>query len=326
MLLNPNQVSEKIAAGQNLILAGDESLLKSLPAGNWIGGTIPYFMAAEGGCKRSDLIFATELPKCALGARIEVYQPGKLDHLYSDGATDEVSFIIIPGGSSTHQRFALNAPGYPEFASHPLIGWISGVDLDHLGKVTPKVFAGNATALENAAAVLRLKLPANKFAQINIINLFQQGNGDTITFPAGGFAVTGANINGETSNFSAYLKEKQVDTRLPLVADYAGAMINVSIKSATNEKGEVEFYAPVVPGIEYRIAAPVADYVSSFVAELDRVAPNNVAFSCNCILNYLYSGLEGKTTGGITGPITFGEIAYQLLNQTLAYLTIEDLG
>jgi len=80
MLLNPNQVSEKIAAGQNLILAGDESLLKSLPAGNWIGGTIPYFMAAEGGCKRSDLIFATELPKCALGARIEVYQPGKLDH------------------------------------------------------------------------------------------------------------------------------------------------------------------------------------------------------------------------------------------------------
>ena len=47
-------------------------------------------------------------------------------------------------------------------------------------------------------------------------------------------------------------------------------------------------------------------------------------FSCNCILNYLYSELEGKKTGGITGPITFGEIAYQLLNQTMVYLTIED--
>jgi hypothetical protein len=26
----------------------------------------------------------------------------------------------------------------------------------------------------------------------------------------------------------------------------------------------------------------------------------------------------------MTGPMTFGEIAYQLLNQTLVYLTVED--
>jgi hypothetical protein len=34
--------------------------------------------------------------------------------------------------------------------------------------------------------------------------------------------------------------------------------------------------------------------------------------------------LEGKKTGGVTGPITFGEIAYQLLNQTLAYISVKD--
>ena len=45
-------------------------------------------------------------------------------------------------------------------------------------------------------------------------------------------------------------------------------------------------------------------------------------FSCNCVLNYLYAGLEGKKTGEFNGPATFGEIAYQLLNQTLVYLTI----
>ena len=47
-------------------------------------------------------------------------------------------------------------------------------------------------------------------------------------------------------------------------------------------------------------------------------------FTCNCILNYLYANLEGKKTGSIVGPITFGEIAYMLLNQTMVYLTFED--
>jgi hypothetical protein len=49
-----------------------------------------------------------------------------------------------------------------------------------------------------------------------------------------------------------------------------------------------------------------------------------IAFSCNCILNYLYAELEGKQTGNFTGPITFGEVAYQLLNQTMVYLDIQD--
>ncbi|MGV8838548.1 DUF6976 family protein [Cellvibrio sp.] len=32
--------------------------------------------------------------------------------------------------------------------------------------------------------------------------------------------------------------------------------------------------------------------------------------------------MEGKKTRDLTGPITFGEVAYQLLNQTLVYLSI----
>ena len=76
---------------------------------------------------------------------------------------------------------------------------------------------------------------------------------------------------------------------------------------------------------EYKVAAPVSDYVTAFKNSLPKSAMGNVVFSCNCILNYLYSELEGKRTGSITGPITFGEIAYQLLNQTLAYATIQDV-
>jgi light-regulated signal transduction histidine kinase (bacteriophytochrome) len=41
-------------------------------------------------------------------------------------------------------------------------------------------------------------------------------------------------------------------------------------------------------------------------------------------LNYVHAGLEGRRTPGFLGPATFGEIAYQLLNQTLVYLRIAD--
>jgi hypothetical protein len=42
-------------------------------------------------------------------------------------------------------------------------------------------------------------------------------------------------------------------------------------------------------------------------------------------LNYLYGKLEGRKTGDLTGPITFGEIAFQLLNQTLVYLEVTEV-
>jgi len=158
-------------------------------------------------------------------------------------------------------------------------------------------------------------------AKLGIINLFKQGKGDVITFPDGGFEIRRCYVNGAESNLAEYLVSKKIDTRLPLVADYSGAMINVSFQEVDAEKGVVKLYAPVFTGVKYRIAEPVADYIGSFGKALPKgIQP---VFSCNCILNFLYSELEGKATPGMTGPVTFGEIAYQLLNQTLVYLTIE---
>ena len=95
-------------------------------------------------------------------------------------------------------------------------------------------------------------------------------------------------------------------------------MINVSVQEVKDN--EVAFYAPVFKDVEYRFAEPLSDYVSDFRKALPvSVEP---VFACNCILNFLYSELEGKKTEKMEGPITFGEIAYQLLNQTLVYLEI----
>jgi hypothetical protein len=73
--------------------------------------------------------------------------------------------------------------------------------------------------------------------------------------------------------------------------------------------------------VTYRAAKPVANYAQRF---LDAVAPEGgqSVFACNCVLNYLHGQLEGRRTGHLFGPMTFGEIAYQLLNQTLVHITV----
>ncbi len=320
------EVKDKIKRGQILMLAGDEEILKQLPAGKWIGGSIPYFMTEQGGLSTRKKIYVTQIPENVSGITIKAYDAQTIPGVYTDMAENGFSLIIIPASSKSHFEFALRAPQYEGFGYHPLIGWISGTHLDDLGKVTPKVFNGQTqTMLEDGAVVMHVELPTTQVAEINYLNIFAQGDGDTITFPENSFSVNEAYINGVRTNFAEYVTRRGLDIRLPLVADYYGAMVNVSFQKVDQEKQEVHFYAPVFAGVPYKQARPIEDYVSQFSAMIPMQLNNHPVFSCNCILNYLYSKLEGKHTGVITGPITFGEVVYQLLNQTLVYLTITDL-
>ena len=63
MLADIDTVTGLLGSKRQLILAGDETVLRQLPGGNWIGGTIPYFMTTEGGTVRRDRIFVTEVPR-----------------------------------------------------------------------------------------------------------------------------------------------------------------------------------------------------------------------------------------------------------------------
>jgi hypothetical protein len=323
-LYDVGQVEALIAQGKSLLLAGDESLLRRLPKGKWIGGTIPYFMSENGGLTDRQHIFVNELPPGLSCTGIRRYGEAEIERIYADIPDGGVGVFIAPATSKVHLSFALNAPSFEGFASRPVIGWIAGVHLSELGKTAPKVFDGSTgQMLDQQAVVMHVALPPGKMAGLGILNIFRGGAGATITFPTSGFVATDVDIDGKKHNLAKYVTEKGVDTRLPLVADYCGLSINVSFQSVDKEKGEVTFYAPVFANVGYRHAAPVGDYVQEFVSQLPKGLDGRIAFSCNCILNYLYSGLEGKTTGEIVGPITFGEVAYQLLNQTMAYLTVE---
>ena len=317
MLKRVQDVIDLIEQKKNLLLAGDKNVLTKLPKGNWIAGTIPYFMDASGGTVTKDKIFVREVPHGL--ASIKTYSSGNLCNVLNDAPENGFSAIIIPAGSGSHIEYATNAPEYEQMFVKPIIGWISGIHLDDLGKEEAMVFNGETgEATSSDAVVMHFSLPRGSTAKISIINLFEQGTGPAISFPSEGFSAGSCEIEGHGANLASYIKDNGIDTKLPLVADYNGAMVNVSIQEVLDDK--VNFYAPVFKDMEYRFAKPVGDYVSEFTKMLPvGAAP---AFACNCILNFLYSELEGKQTRSMEGPVTFGEIAYQLLNQTLVYLEI----
>lgn len=320
------ETKKMINSGKTVILAGDEKVLNKLPHGWWIGGTIPYFMGNNGGEFNQEKIYVTQLPSYVTGVEIASYNTNNIHEVFKELPAHGFGIIIMPGGSSIHELFSLNAPNYIDFGVKPLIGWISGVYLAKLGKNTPKVYYGPmGKKLDNEAVVIKISLPANKVANIELVNIFKQGKGDSIVFETDGFEQKEVFINGEAMNFADYLRKNKIDTKLPLVADFFDTMVNVSIQKIDDKERKVSLYAPVFKGTRYKIAEPIKDYVATFRSILPKKLGNKTVFSCNCILNYLYLNLKGKKLGGFTGPITFGEIAYQLVNQTLAYLTVDDV-
>jgi hypothetical protein len=322
-LFDRDATAALIQSGKRLLLAGDEALLASLPRGNWIGGTIPYFMGRDGGLRSATHAYAAELPG---GAGVYRYGPKGLPHIARHHPGHGFTVLLLPALSTVHSTFAENVARYPGVFDRPLVGWVAGVALEDVGQVAPKVFdgtTGESTADQGVA--MHVVLPPGQRASVDVINLFAPGDGDTIGFPESGFSATTALVSGKAVNFAAYLADRKVDTALPLVTDRDGAMVNVSFKSVDPAAGLVSFFAPVVPGAVYRLAAPVRDFAQRFAERFQPPAPQ-ITFGCHCILNYLYGRLEGRTLGRLLGPMAFGQVAYTLLNQSAVCLSIEPVG
>ncbi|MFZ6773351.1 DUF6976 family protein [Undibacterium sp. SXout7W] len=322
-LVDPEVAAEMISSGACLAIAADESLFARLPRGNWIGGTIPYFMSESGGSTTRQKVFVSRLDTYGLNPEICQYDAKTLSRVCLDGPDNGYSLIILPAFSEVHVEYARNAPTYEDMYIKPVCGWISGKHLEDAPDHIPKVINGRTgDLLDNQAIVLHVSLPDNVSVNVSILNLFSPGDGDVLQFDTGSFVVGRCLINGQPGNFAEYLKSIDHDLSLPLVADYQGASINVSFKSINENDKKVELYAPVYPHMSYRLARPFDGSYESVFSRHSAGLPE-ASFSCNCILNYLYSELEGKHTGGIVGPMSFGEIAYQLLNQTMVHMTLE---
>ncbi|MFC1641631.1 DUF6976 family protein [Myxococcota bacterium] len=317
MLETAQTASRRIESGEPLMLAGDERLLAALPRGNWIGGTIPYFLHDTGVTTR-EKVYVTRAPGYSDVARVCLYTAERLHRIVEDAPESGYTLLVLPAGSSTHHRFAREAPEYPGSYLKPVVGWVSGVHLDDLGKISAQVIDGTrGELLSDAAVALHVSLPASKLAVVRIVNPFRPGSGDIISFETEGFQAQDCLVNGSQVNLAEYLTEQRADTRWPLVADYMGTLVNVSLQQVDLARKRVMFYAPVFRGVEYRLAAPPEGS-----PDLGFGHTPEDGFVCSCILNFLYGELEGKALPGARGPVTFGEIAYQLLNQTTVFLEV----
>lgn len=319
MLVTLEEAVAMINEGKILHFAADDSLLKKLPKGKWIGGTTPYFMSEEGGIQTKDRLFADVLD-FASEAKISVYGKYNVFQIVEDCYDNGLILIIMPYGSAVATKYAREAPEVEELLMHPTIGWISGFDLETGGEA--RVYDGETgEAFTDKAVVMHIGLPEEKSAMINMINIFSDDKTDpVIRFSDNELDIRRCTVNGQEVDFSEYIRKKRTDAKLPLVADYNGAYINTSVREVSD--GKVSLYAPVFKDVEYRFAVNVDDYAKEFRDRIDSAGARQPVLSFNCILNYQYGKLEGRKTPPYTGPVTFGEVAYQLLNQTLVYCEI----
>ncbi|MEY8198543.1 MAG: hypothetical protein RPS47_04825 [Colwellia sp.] len=322
--LTLEETCTKIALGEQLVVAADEMFLSELPSGNWIGGTIPYFMTKEGGTQSSQKAFVHTI-RGGKSSKLSMYDHSNIDKIASDTPQSGFTIVILPAGSEVHSSYSEHAPNYEDMFDSPIIGWVSGVHLSSVDSSTPKTVYGSGKHLSKTNAVaMHVEIPQEQVATISIVNSFSQGTGPEIRFMETGFNIHKCIVDGKECLFSEYLKEFNIDTKLPMVADYSGTGVNVSIKNVDHDKNVVKLYAPVFKDIMYKFPDTQDDYLYAYKKSISKAEGlDRSQFSVSCVLNYLYSGLEGKKVSELTGPITFGEVAYQLLNQTSVYLTIE---
>ena len=320
MLMTFAEVSEKIEGGKLLHVAANADLLRRLPKGKWIGGSTEYFMSKEGGKVSDELLFVTEFP-CERYA-VANYDENNVKTVASDAFDSGFSVLIIPFDSIVHREYAEKAADFTDMFQKTVVGWISGMNLGKSGQTPIAVNGTSGEVFSDKAVGMHLEVPKGKTANVNIVNIFEEDkNLPVVKFTAEGFSAKKCFVGDEEVVLAEYLEKNGIDTKLPLIGSYSGAGINVSFRNIEN--GIVYFYAPVFDSIEYRFAKKIPDYEEAFHSHIKALDVSNVAFSCNCVLNFLYGGLEGKKTETFEGPITFGEIAYQLVNQTLVYVTVE---
>ncbi len=324
-LCNTDEVIDLIKDDRILLLAGDEKNLDKLPKGNWIAGTIPYFMDKDGCCFSTDLVHVTDITDVVEDFKLVEYNEDNINNIMADEYGNGFTVLIFPALANVMKKFSLEVPNYNGLYKNPLTGWVAGVRYEEVGQRIPKAYNSNQK-LENSGVAMHVKLPENKLARLEIINLYKQGDGDTITFLEDGYNSNRCIINGKEQSLYDYLIAMGMDDKLPLVADYAGAKINISMIFDHENKNAI-LYAPVFKDVEYKIAsAHCIDYQKEFVKAIKNIDSSSIAFNCNCMMNYFIFELEGKKFENISAPISFGEIAYHLVNQTFTYMLVENMN
>ena len=319
------EVARLIEAGHMLILAGAEEILAELPPGNWIGGTTAHFLTPQGGIPAARHIFFTDLTPIALKGECYLADEHEVRDIGRRAPRHGFTLLIIPGYSPLLMRLARDMLDYEGVYNIPLTGWVAAVDLEQIGQRQPKCFAGGPQGRHDRAAIMYITLPEDFFAQLHIVNLFTPGTGPVIRFPAETFIQReDCLIDSQPANLARYIAKAQIDPRLPLVADHDGALLSVSLLPDMSAN-TVHFLSPVCANMEYRFAETVLDYEVELHRAIAALGEAQSMIASVCVLHYRHASLPAWRGLPFMGPVTFGQIAYTILNQTFTCLSISRL-
>jgi hypothetical protein len=323
-LLTIEQANTLIDRGLVLHIAGDERALRQLHRGTWIGGTTPYLLTRDGGIVEREKVFVTELPVSPRTVTTRFVDIGHIPAISTEAPRNGFSIVICPAMSEIHTIYSLTSANVPGIRDIALMGWIAGVHGEDRHTLTPKVFDGvSGEAADDRIVVLRAALPPDKEASVGIVNLVTPGEGDEFIFHETAFSVKECVINGQPDDLYDYALRNNLGIYRPLVTELKGEYISASFKLIDAETRSVQFYAPLMRGRTYRLAAVQPDYRAELVrfAEQEKLTP---VLSINCVLNFSYGGMQGEHFNPLPGPAVFGELAHVLMNQTLVCLLIKD--
>ncbi|WCL82389.1 hypothetical protein PPO43_04655 [Saprospira sp. CCB-QB6] len=322
-LISPERCAQWISEGRTLIVAADAALLQQLPKGNWIGGSIPYFMSEEGGALLRDQVFVTDLTTEIENFSIKAYRAEDLEQMLADRPVNGFCYLLMPAFQDVQATYALEISQNISLFDVPTLGWVTGVAW---GEATaPIVVNGqDGTVYLDQLVALHAHLPAEKYAELSIVNIYEQNEGPDIQFLQDGYQAEYCLIDGERQNFLSYLQTHQIDLDYPLVGDFAGAELNTSIYQAEEGAQAVNFASPVFQSQTYRFAKNIADRQASFRSKLPPKTESTL-LAYNCVANFLQLSQNENYTKDYTYPFTFGEIAYLVLNQTMVILDIKQL-
>ncbi len=320
MLVTFEQAKKYIEEGKILHIAGHCSVLSKLPKGNWIGGTTQLFIADEGGTFSREKLFVNifDFP---INFKVKVYNKSNIFDLIDDSYKNGLNLMVLPAETELTTYYSKESMLREDLLFHPTVGWIAGRWNDEPTSYCRVYDGTTGKSYEQEAVVMFMELPPGKTALIDIVNIFDYDDrAPIITFPTEGNIVTDCFVNGEKKNFAEYVKEAGLDIKLPIMADCNGVYLNSSIREIAGN--ETHFYTPVQRGLNYRPAKPLENYAAKFAERIASARKGSPIFACNCLMNYLYGDLEGKKLPPYEGPITYGEIAYRVLSQTLVYCEI----
>ncbi len=322
------EVISLIEEGRQLVINGEVKLLEQLPKGNWIGATESYFyLEGQKGCFDESKLFVSDFTNISKSIKIQTYTEENIQHVSSNGFENGFNFLVLPAQSDIQLSFALNSPNYEQLYKNPLLGLIAGTNLEKFSKGEPsKVFNGIlGESYSDKGVALHVELEERFVARLEIVNVFEANTTATVEVEQTDFVIEECLIDGKKVNLYDYLQEHNIDISFPLVCDYSGATINTSFQRLEEQSKKVVFYAPLFAGKKYKFAKPLNNYKEQFRTKVEQadIKKETMIYNCNCILNYLYGELE-KGDIGFSGPTTFGEIAYHLINQTFTYLLIDE--